>query len=398
MESIARLAGGVAHDFNNMLSLIIGHADLALSRLTPGQSLHKIFSQIRKAAERSAALTRQLLAFAGRQTIAPRVLDLNETIQAMRGSLEQLLGSDVRLQWQPGTGQTQVRMDPAQIEQILAELCQNSREAIDGSGTVTMRTDVAAVSESECARHPGLKPGSYVILTVSDNGRGMETEKLATIFEPFTDAIIPGKGAGLGLATVYGIIRQNSGSISISSNRGAGTCITIYLPRYAGALQLANGQNGLSPQAARMDRTILLVEDETDNLDLYRAMLESLKCTVLTAATPQECLRIAQTYEGEIDLLITDVVMPETNGRDLANKVLAMRPGTKCLFMSGYSADVIAQHGILEPDINFIEKPFSLQDFTAIVKELLDTKQETAHGSGQPQGHTAGHAHIRRLR
>ncbi len=398
MESIARLAGGVAHDFNNMLSLIIGHADLALSRLTPGQSLHKIFSQIRRAAERSAALTRQLLAFAGRQAIAPRVLELNETIQDMRGSLEQLLGPGVRLLWQPGPDDTQVRMDPAQIDQILAELCQNGRDAIDGTGTVTIRTDVAAIDETDCALHPGLKPGSYVILTVSDNGRGMDAEKLATIFEPFTDAIIPGKGAGLGLATVYGIIRQNSGSISITSNPGAGTCITIYLPRYSGALHIANGQDELTQQADHRNSTILMVEDEIDNLELYRAMLESLKCTVLAAATPQECMQLVRTHDGEIDLMITDVVMPDTNGRELADKVLKMRPGTKCLFMSGYSADVIAQHGILDPDINFIEKPFSLQDFTAKVKELLDSKNNTAQRSNQPDGHTAEHAQILRLR
>jgi len=388
MESIARLAGGVAHDFNNMLSLIIGHSDMALSRLTPGQSLHKIFSQIRRAAERSASLTRQLLAFAGRQAIAPRVLDLNESVHDMLVTLEQILGRNVKLQWQPGADHTAVRMDPAQVDQILVELCQNAREAIDGCGTITIATDRATVSELESAQHPGLKPGDYITLTVCDDGRGMDAEKLATIFEPFTDAIMPGKGAGLGLATVYGIIRQNNGSISITSNPGTGTCITLYLPHCTASLHTPDGQEELTPAEVHKRSTILLVEDETDNLELYRTMLEGLACTVLAAASPQECLRLAHTYEGDIDLLITDVVMPETNGRELAREVLKIRPGTTCLFMSGYSADVIAQHGILDPGINFIEKPFSLQDFTAKVTDLLNGKNEhlnTEQQDGPPE-------------
>jgi CheY-like chemotaxis protein len=288
-------------------------------------------------------------------------------------------------------------MDPVQIDQILAELCQNARNALDGTGTITIATGRTSISESECGLHPGLKPGDYVTLSVSDDGCGMDAEKLSTIFEPFTDDIMPGKGAGLGLATVYGIIRQNNGSINITSNPGTGTCITIYLPHCTAAFHATGTQEETAQAEIQKSSTILLVEDETDNLELYRTMLDSLKCTVLTAATPQECLRLAQTYDGEIALLITDVVMPEINGRELANEVLALRPDTKCLFMSGYSADVIAQHGILDPDINFIEKPFSLQDFTAKVKELLESKNELPR-SGRSAGHPEGTAQVLRMR
>ncbi|MBM4309793.1 MAG: PAS domain S-box protein [Deltaproteobacteria bacterium] len=398
IESIARLAGGIAHDFNNMLSLIIGHADMALNRLTPGQSLHKIFTQIRRAAERSAALTRQLLAFAGRQAIAPKVLALNETIQDMLDSLRPLVGTSVRLLWQPGDQVGPVRMDPAQVEHILAELCQNALDALNGTGTITIATGTATVSDAFCSQHPGLRPGEYTTLTVSDDGCGIAPEKLAIIFEPFTDDIIPGRGAGLGLATVYGMIRQNNGSITITSSPATGTCITMYLPLCTGALKKAAEPEEETASETRAGSTILLVEDEIDNLELYRFMLESLKCTVLTAASPQECLRLAQTYEGAIDLLITDVVMPEINGRELANEVLTIRPDTKCLFMSGYSADVIAQHGILDPGINFIEKPFSLQDFTATVKDLLDSTSGHNRSSGRTTGHPEGTAQILRMR
>jgi len=372
MESIARLAGGVAHDFNNMLSIIIGHADIALGRLTPGQSLHTTFSQIRRAAERSAALTRQLLAFAGRQAIAPRVLDLNNTIESMLGSLQQLIGNTVKLVWHPSSGLDPVRMDPAQVDQVLAELCQNARNAIDTTGTITIATGSASISEAQHAalHKPGIIPGDYITITVSDDGRGMDAETLATVFEPFTDAHTPGRKSGLGLATVYGIIEQNKGCITVTSEPDIGTSITIYLPRCAGAIPHTTNNDQKATTAQRKG-TILLVEDEPDNLELYRTMLESLGCTVLAADTAEQCVRLAQSHKGHIDLLITDVVMPDTNGRELANEVLTLRPETQCLFMSGYSADVIAQHGILDPGINFIEKPFSLQNFTAKVKELL---------------------------
>ena len=369
MESVGRLAGGVAHDFNNMLSVIIGHADLALRCLAPGQPLHKTFTQICKTAERAGVLTRELLAFAGKQTIAPEVLDLNERIEGMLTMLRRLIGDHINLVWQPGDNLDPVKVDPSQINHVLAEVCLNAKDAVNEGGTITITTGSASINEFLCAQQPALVPGEYITLTISDDGRGMDSETLANIFEPFFTRKELGKG--LGMATVYGIVEQNNGFINIASEPGIGTCVTIYLPQHISAKPLSLVTAGKEEPPAGSTKTILLVEDEPENLEMYRTMIESLGYCVLAAGTPQECLSLAESYKGHIDLLITDVVMPEMNGRDLAETFIASHPTTQCLFMSGYSAEVISRNGVLVNGINFIEKPFTLQSFADKIKKVL---------------------------
>jgi two-component system, cell cycle sensor histidine kinase and response regulator CckA len=368
MESVGRLAGGVAHDFNNMLSVIIGHAEMALEQVDPAAPLHTDLEEIRQAAQRSADLTRQLLAFARRQTVAPRVLDLNDTISGMLRMLRRLIGEDIDLRWEPQDGLWPVHFDPTQLDQILANLCVNARDAIQGVGRIAIQT--RNVGLDAAAAVSGLAAGDYVALAVSDSGSGMEREVLDHLFEPFYTTKALGRGTGLGLATVYGIVTQNDGLIDASSEPGVGTTFTIYLPRFSG--QAATATEVGAAQAWRASgETVLLVEDEAAMLNLGRAMLERLGCTVLTAADPAEALRLADAYTGRIDLLITDVVMPGMNGKDLAARIGAARPGLACVFVSGYTADVIAHHGVLEEGVRFLPKPFSLKDLANTVREAL---------------------------
>ena len=369
MESVGRLAGGVAHDFNNMLSVIIGHADLALRCLAPGQPLHKTFTQICKTAERAGVLTRELLAFAGKQTIAPEVLDLNESIEGMLTMLRRLIGDHINLVWQPGDNLDPVKVDPSQINHVLAEVCLNAKDAVNDGGTITITTGSASINEFLCAQQPALVAGEYITLTISDDGQGMDSETLANIFEPFFTRKELGKG--LGMSTVYGIIEQNNGFINIASEPGIGTCVTVYLPQHISAKPLSLVTADKTERPPEGTKTIMLVEDEPENLEMFRTMLESLGYCVLAAGTPQECLSLAQSYKGHIDLLITDVVMPEMNGRELADTFIASHPSTQCLFMSGYSAEVISRNGILINGINFIEKPFTLQSFAEKIKNVL---------------------------
>jgi|GEM_PF-1184550 len=374
MESVGRLAGGVAHDFNNMLSVIIGQADLALRCLSPGQPMHKTFTQICKTAERAGVLTHQLLAFAGKQAIAPEVLDMNDSIEGMLTMLRRLIGDHIDLVWQPGGDLDPVKMDPSQINHVLAEVCLNAKDALVDSGTITITTAEAAINQTLCNQQPGLVQGEYITLTISDDGQGMDNETLANIFEPFFTHKDMGKGQGLGMATVYGIIEQNNGFINIASEPGVGTCVTIYLPRHANAapLSLVNANKNKTETAATPTTTIVLVEDEPENLEMYRTMLEGMGYTVLATGSPQECLQLAKSYTGRIDLLITDVVMPDMNGRELADEFIASNPATKCLFISGYSAEVITRNGVLVGGINFIEKPFSMQNFATKIKDVLN--------------------------
>ena len=374
MESVGRLAGGVAHDFNNMLSVILGHAEMALEKADPSQPLHADLEEIRKAAVRSADLTRQLLAFARKQTVVPRDLDLNETIAGMLKMLRRLIGEGIELTWQPGADLWPIRMDPSQIDQILANLCINARDAISGFGMVGIRTENRVFDEPYCTAHPGFVPGEYVLLTVSDNGCGMEEETLACIFEPFFTTKELGKGTGLGLATVYGIVRQNNGFINVYSEPGRGTTFQVCLPRQA-AMPEKLTERGAEGPAAQGHQTILLVEDEPAILSMTRMMLEHLGFTVLAAGSPSEALRLAERHPGQIHLLMTDVIMPEMNGRDLARNLLQLYPGLNRLFMSGYSADVIAPHGVLDEGVHFLQKPFSMQDLAARVREALAENQ-----------------------
>jgi two-component system, cell cycle sensor histidine kinase and response regulator CckA len=371
MESVGRLAGGVAHDFNNMLGVILGHAELALEKTSPDQPLHAHLREIRKAAGRSADLTRQLLAFARKQTVAPRVIDLNETVAGMLKMLQRLIGEDIHLSWLPGGKSWPVKIDPSQIDQILANLCVNARDAITSVGNVSIETENIRIDEAFCVGHPDFISGDYVLLAVSDNGCGMGKEIQDKLFEPFFTTKDVGKGTGLGLATIYGIVKQNNGFLNVYSEPGRGTTFKIYLPRHIGKAEQAGTKEPPEP-VSRGQETILVVEDEPAILDLSQIMLEQQGYQVLAAATPGEAIRLAEEHPGAIHLLITDVVMPEMNGRDLAKKILSCYPGIRRLFMSGYTADMIAHQGVLDEGVWFIQKPFSRKDLLAKVREVLD--------------------------
>jgi CheY-like chemotaxis protein len=344
---------------------------MALDKVDPAQPLFSDLQEIRKAADRSAHLTRQLLAFARKQTVAPRVLDLNETVEGMLKMLRRLIGEDIDLAWLPGAGLRPVRVDPSQIDQVLANLCVNARDAIEGVGKVTIETGAAAFDEAYCSEHPGLTPGEYVLLAVTDDGCGMDKKTLDRLFEPFFTTKEVGKGTGLGLATVYGIVKQNNGFISVKSEPGQGTTFRIYLPRHK-AKTARMWHEGSAVPDARGQETILLVEDEPAILRMAAKILASQGYEVLPASTPGEAIRLAEAHPGEIHLLMTDVVMPEMNGRDLAKNVILLYPEIKRLFTSGYTADVIAHHGVLDEGVNFIQKPYSKQNLAAKVREVLD--------------------------
>lgn len=372
MEAVGRLAGGVAHDFNNMLGVIIGHAELTLARMDHAVPYYNNLIEIEKAAKRSAELTRQLLTFARRQTIAPRVLDLNETVEGMLQMLRRLIGENIHLVWVPGSQVWPVRVDPSQVDQILANLCVNARDAIAGDGKIVIETNSAQIDEAYYAFHPDFSPGEYVRLILSDDGCGMDSATLDNLFEPFFTTKELSKGTGLGLATVYGIVRQNDGFIDVSSELGKGSTFTIYLPRYKGACP--DARQDLPLEIAEGGReTVLLVEDEAAILDLTKTMLKNLGYDVLAANSPDVAIRLAETQTKGMDLLITDVVMPGMNGRDLAENLSRIRPGIRRLFMSGYTADVIAQHGVLDDGVHFIQKPFTLKELDDCIKRALNS-------------------------
>jgi PAS domain S-box-containing protein len=360
----------VAHDFNNMLGIIIGHVELAMDQMDPALPLHANLEQILKAANHSADLTRQLLAFARKQTIAPKVLDLNETVEGMLKMLRRLIGEDIDLSWQPKANLWPIKVDPSQIDQILANLCINSRDAISGVGKMIVETGNRTFEADYCGAHAGFTPGEYVMLAVSDDGYGMDKKTLSLIFEPFFTTKEMGKGTGLGLATVYGIVKQNSGFINVYSEPDLGTKFTIYLPRHKGNAAKMQ-QDALAEPVARGDETILLVEDDPAILELVMMMLTKLGYTVLTAGTPSGITHLAAEHVGKIHLLMTDVVMPGMNGGDLARNLLPCYPHLKHLFMSGYTADVIAHNGILDDGVNFIQKPFSMKELAVKVRDAL---------------------------
>ncbi len=370
IESIGRLAGGVAHDFNNMLSVILGYTEMALMRTEAGDPLHRHLEEIRAAAQRSSDLTRQLLAFARKQPIAPRQLDLNETITGMLSMLGRLIGEDIHLVWMPARDLWPVNMDPAQINQILANLAVNARDAVRGSGSLSIETRNVNVVEGSEEHRAGIAGGSHVLLTVRDDGCGMAEETLSHLFEPFFTTKQLGQGTGLGLATVYGIVNQNHGFIRVQSQPGEGTVFQIYLPRHEA--EEAAAAEPLAPRHAPTgNETILLVEDEPTVLELTRTLLSRLGYNVLAAVTPADALQLEEQHEGPIHLVVTDVVMPKMSGRELVTRLVERRPGLGSLFMSGYTADVIENHGVLEDGIHFLQKPFSREQLAARVREAL---------------------------
>ena len=373
LESIGRLAGGVAHDFNNLLMGIMGYIELCQGHPGVPDPIRHWLDEAMKGSRRSAEITRQLLAFASRQTIAPKVFDLNDRIAETLNLLRRLLGEEIDLSWSPAAGPAVVKMDPAQLDQILINLAANVREAIKGVGRLAIETRIESLKAVHCAGHDNAEPGEYVILTVSDTGHGMDAETLAHIYEPFFTTKEVGKGSGLGLATVYGIVRQNKGVVEVHSASGKGTTFRVCLPRCREeALEPAAAPGTRKTAEPRKRETILLVEDEEAVLATTRIFLEQAGYMVLSAEMPERALRLVANHVGRIHLLVTDVVMPGMSGRDLAVRLVQQHPEMKCIYMSGYSKEVIANHGVIDRDVNFLAKPFNRLELLHLVHEVLD--------------------------
>ena len=370
MESVGRLAGGVAHDFNNMLGVILGNLELALPRVNRDQQLHAELLEVRDAAERSAILTRQLLAFARKQAVERRALDINVFVDGALSMLRRLIREHITLTFQPGEDIWLIEVDGSQLNQILSNLCVNARDAIADVGAITVATTNCTV-DAEFAAHISAKLGDYVRLTVRDNGCGMDEGILARVFEPFFTTKAVGVGTGLGLSTVYGAVRQNDGFVTVASEPGLGATFEVYLPRFVGTIPIEVPPVA-GAAAGTCWETILLAEDEPSILKLASKVLTTAGYTVLAAATPEEALRLAAEHSGEIHLLLTDVVMPGMNGQELARALLSLRPKLLRLFMSGYPADTMAESGFLPEGVSFIQKPFVVADLRAKVRETLD--------------------------
>jgi PAS domain S-box-containing protein len=372
MESVGRMVGGVAHNFNNILGIIIGCSEVIMMDLEPDNPLYSQLQLIVNSSQRAANLVRQLMAFACKQTVTPKVLDVNETLSAMHKMLHQLIGENIEFIWKPGQDLWKVRIDPNQLEQIVVNLTVNSRDAIYKNGSITLETCNVVFDTSYFVGNEAILPGDYVLLSVSDTGDGMSKEVMEKIFEPFYTTKEVGKGTGLGLPTVYGIVHQNNGFINVFSEEGKGTTFKIYLPRFKSEPVMTSIENGTDKLQAGTE-TIMVAEDEEDYLVTCRILLEKLGYTVITATTPAEAICLAEKYQGDIHLLITDVVMPEMNGRELMEKISIIRPGLKCIYMSGYPANVISHHGIVDDVLNFLEKPFSRKTIAVKVREVLDS-------------------------
>jgi len=369
MESVGRLAGGVAHDFNNMLSVILGYTELIKLRLEPDNPLLHDLMEIERAAGRSKDITAQLLAFSRKQIISPRPMNLNDLISSTQKTLARLIGEDIDLRFYPGEGLWSIRFDLSQMEQILVNLAVNARDAMPHGGKLTVETANILMNEDYCRVHLGSTPGPYVLLAVSDNGSGMDKETLQNVFEPFFTTKEIGKGTGLGLATVYGIVQQNNGFINVYSEQGQGTTFKIYLPRSMDGVEVS--EEILEQPVALGSGKILLVEDDDLMRKMTTDMLKTIGYSVLAVGSPLEALSICEEKDARFDLVITDVVMPGMSGRELRDKLGIIRPDIKVLFMSGYTSNVIVHHGVLEEGVHFIQKPFSLNDFARKIQEAM---------------------------
>ena len=373
MESIGRLAGGVAHDYNNMLSVILGYTELCLEKIAPSDPLHGDLTEIYNAAGRSVDITGQLLAFARKQTIVPKVVDLNALIESTLKMLRRLIGEDIELVWRGFGGLWCIKVDPIQVDQILANLCVNARDAITGVGKIVIETRNVAIDETYCVNHEGAAPGEYVMLAIRDNGAGMDKETIRYIFDPFFTTKEIDKGTGLGLSTIYGIVKQNNGFINVCSEIGKGSTFKIHLPRYDGNVQEKIPERESRKPTGRGE-SILLVEDEPAIRKMAQSMLKRLGYEVLAAGTPGEAVAMAKENRGTFDLLMSDVVMPEMNGRDLSRKISDICPDVKTLFMSGYTANVISDYGVVEEGTNFIQKPFSVKELGSKIKSVMGSR------------------------
>jgi len=372
MEAVGRLAGGIAHDFNNLLTVIFASSDLMLKYLNADDPHRPDVEEIRKAADRAAALTRQLLAFSRQQLLVPQVLDLNALVANLERMLQRVIGEDVEFRTALAPALGAVRADPGELERVIMNLVVNARDAMPQGGMLTIETADAELGGVDAQEHLPVQPGWYVMLAVSDTGVGMDAAIKAHVFEPFFTTKEKGKGTGLGLSTVYGIVKQSGGYIWVYSEPGCGTTFKIYLPRVeAEAEPLAPRSE--PPVSLRGSETVLLVEDEDAVRNLTRKVLEAHGYAVLPAAGGQEALRLASEYDGPIHLLLTDVVMPNMSGRDLARRLASVREETKILYVSGYTDDTIVHHGVLEPGIAFLQKPFTPEALVRKLREVLST-------------------------
>jgi two-component system, cell cycle sensor histidine kinase and response regulator CckA len=371
MEAVGQLAGGIAHDFNNLLTAILSYCELLLEEIRQGDPIRGDIEQIRQAGQRAAGLTRQLLAFSRRQVLQPKVLSLNAVVESTDGMLHRLIGADILLEIRCEPGLWHVLADPGQLEQVLVNLVVNARDAMPRGGRILVTTQNRELRADSLLRGNGVRPGSYVALTVRDTGVGIDPANHARVFEPFFTTKEPGKGTGLGLSTVYGIVQQSGGHVAVESAPGEGAMFTVLLPRHLG---------GEPATASRVDRrrlpggteTLLLVEDEAAVRSSARRLLERQGYTVLEARHGGDALRIVEESGRQVDLVVTDLVMPEMGGKELAERLRAHRPGLKVLFMSGYTEKVIAAGGIMPPNTGFVEKPFTVEQLMRRLREILD--------------------------
>jgi len=379
MQAVGELAGGVAHDFNNLLMVMKGHAQILLDRLPQESPLRQSVLQVEKAADRAASLTRQLLAFSRKQVLQPRVLDMNDVVAGMIKMFSRVIGENIEMAFLPGANLDRVKADPGQIEQVLLNLVVNARDAMPSGGRLTIETSNVELDNSYAAKHTSVEPGCYVMLTVTDTGCGMDAETQSRIFEPFFTTKEPGKGTGLGLATVYGVVKQSGGYIYVYSEVGHGTTFKIYLPRVMEEADKGT-LHGEPDKLPTGTETILFVEDEQSVRELVRDYLTGAGYKVLEAHDGIQALEVAAKHAGPIHLLISDVVMPHMSGRELAVRLVSKRPELKVLFISGYTDDTVVRHGVLEGDMAFLQKPFNLKSLAQRIREVLTGQSVTVSG------------------
>ena len=371
MEAVGRLAGGIAHDFNNLLTVIGGYCDLAREELDEISPTREHIDEIARATRQAATLTTQLLAFSRKQLMIPRIVNPNRLVSELENILARLVGEDVELKTflQPETGN--IKADPGQIEQVLMNLVVNSRDAMPEGGKLTVETSNRILDDEYVLEHPGAKSGEYVRITVSDTGHGMDRDVLSHIYEPFFTTKEEGKGTGLGLSMVYGIVKQSDGYITCSSEPGKGTIFTIYIPRTAAVSHLTTAPSGRAP-TLRGNETILLVEDHEMVRRFTQTVLERNGYTVVGASGGREALAEMESRKCGVALLVTDVVMAQMSGKELAQKLVSACPALKVLFVSGYTGDAIVHHGMLDPGIDFMQKPFNSEEFLTKIREILN--------------------------
>jgi PAS domain S-box-containing protein len=374
MEAVGRLAGGVAHDFNNMMTVVIGYSEFLLSKLKKEDTDYKSVEGIMNAGKRAASLTQQLLAFSRKQVLQPHVVNLNAIVTDLEKMLKRLIGEDIDLQLGLDSKLGAVRADPSQMDQIIMNLAVNARDAMPRGGKIAIETANVELDEEYCRIHMAVQPGPYIMLAVSDTGSGMDKETQSRIFEPFFSTKEEGKGTGLGLSTVYGIVKQSGGNIWVYTEPGQGTTFKIYFPRIEEATE-PRKQEEDSDKSFRGSETILLAEDEEMVRDLACKVLAEMGYTVLAASNGEEALQICERHKEPIHLMLTDVVMPQMSGRELAESTVRLYPEMKVIYMSGYTDNSVTRNGMLEPGVNFVQKPFTPLSLTKKVREVLDASE-----------------------